>query len=178
MQEVFDHFPKMKTASNEAKHDVIIKLAETGVVSCLTNATVHDLLDIDLFDLNAVAEHGKMLTPRKVEIIDYAVEASCHAVAAFFWVLNQHLELYNGFSDATHYHSWLYYPRTKVVFEPTPILRDTYYGYHVDDPEEFIAIELNNVRSMLATGQLPRLLAASFDHAYARYIRGKRFNAA
>ena len=69
-----------------------------------------------------------------------------------------------GIADGWYHHSWLYNKERNLIVEPTPMVRDSYYGYEVQDLKLFTAIEHEDVLQLIRRGDLP----ADYTTAYSR----------
>lgn len=135
------------TIKNQFKIHAITHLSEEGHLDWATNANIQDWLIIPLEELIALIRDARYfpVNDNKCITVPSPVAQECHAVTAYTWMCNPSLDIYTGISDKTHAHSWLIDPRTNTLHEPTPIIRDCYYGFKVTDPYQFVFEEYENV---------------------------------
>jgi hypothetical protein len=108
-------------------------------------------------DLNKVVTHGEKLPCDDAMVVPYAIGQECHAVSAFHWALNKdRLNLFAGITDGCHSHSWTVCKLTGKIEEPTPIIRDSYFGAPVEDPETFLQTEMKNVLRLADAEKIPK----------------------
>ena len=122
----------------EEKELLIYALGEKGVMTYATQATCVGLLRLDLSVLQSLVDHGEHLDDSKKTFAPYTAEMQCHTSSALNWLLNPSLHLYTGLSCGEFHHSWLVDPKTEALVEPTPMIRDRYFGYRVVNPIDFV----------------------------------------
>lgn len=128
------------------KMHLVSILAVNNTLDWATEANVQDWLSVSLSSLAAVYQNGQVFSNKtSLAIVQKPVEQGCHASAAYHWTLHPDWEIYHGFSDRTHLHSWLYDPDHDTIYEPTPITRSHYFGFKVEDPEAFVESQLEQI---------------------------------
>lgn len=151
--------------------ELIKQLCYRDILDWPTQGLMLTWFDIEIEDLQAVLHRGQSVsTIQQWEVLDLAVTSQCHAMAAFHWVMNPRWTIYTGFSDKTHFHSWLIDDRQRLC-EPTPILRDTYYGYPHHQPLEFVEHEYKNIQRLFSDALLPSALKEDFENRYRSLIQ-------
>ena len=137
----------MELLSSEYKRQLLIALTERNELVHPDEELVEDWLRIDLNELIRLCNHGQAFNLNQVSVLNVnsPIESECHAVSALNWILNPKLKIYTGFSDKTHYHSWLYDPETQIIYEPTPYKRDHYFGFHYTQSIDFVIDEMEAI---------------------------------
>jgi len=137
----------MQRLSAEYKQQLLIALTERNELVHPDEELVEDWLRIDLNELIRLCNHGQVFNLNQASILNVnsPVENECHAVTALNWILNPELKIYTGFSDKTHYHSWLYDPETRIIYEPTPYKREHYFGFHYTQSIDFVIDEMEAI---------------------------------
>ena len=137
----------MQRLSAEYKRQLLIALTERNELVHPDEELVEDWLRIDLNELIRLCNHGQVFNLNQVNILNVnsPIENECHAVTALNWILNPELKIYTGFSDKTHYHSWLYDPETRIIYEPTPYKREHYFGFHYTQSIDFVIDEMEAI---------------------------------
>lgn len=145
------------------KKDAIKKLAKRGVLDFPTQGMLAEWYNVHLSDFESLIHHGRWMSIKYTwETMPETVHQQCHAVSAYYWSLNPETTLYTGFSDHLHAHSWILKPN-KVLLEPTPILRDVYFGYIHPEPEEFVKDEVDNILRLMDRAELPNTHRSHFE---------------
>ena len=131
----------------EYKKQILTNFINRSELTEPSEENVKDWLGIHLGELISLNEEGRVFNLSQVAVIltNVKIEGQCHASSALNWVLNQNLEIYSGFTDKLHYHSWLYDPVTKIIYEPTPYLRSRYFGFRHSKSLDFVVDELNSI---------------------------------
>lgn len=118
---------------------------------CHFDAWLESWLEMPSGDI-PVIERGNHLSDVKLAHCEIVITGQCHAVSALNWQLMKgsrpNLRIYSGITDLLHFHTWLYDPDTKTIFEPTPYIRSYYAGAPVDDEKEFLMEEIQNIRAL------------------------------
>ena len=155
------------TDLNEDEHqkltDAIAKLIERLEVEYVSGSEerpshIEDLYHLGYETILDLVENGKSFGEDvTIEHNDIVLEGECHAVSAMYMLLcPSHFELWSGITDATHAHSWVMFKGDKtIIIEPTPIIRDRYFGVEVKDVDAFIEAELPRIRNIMKAGKLP-----------------------
>jgi len=143
---VFEKEP-MGHLSSEYKKQLLIALSERNELVHPDEELIEDWLRVDLNELIRLCNHGRAFDLNRVNVLNVnsPIENECHAVTALNWILNPELKIYTGFSDRTHYHSWLYDPETRIIYEPTPYKREHYFGFHYTQSIDFVIDEMEAV---------------------------------
>lgn len=136
------------------KKEAIKELVKREVLQVPTQAMMSEWYDVPHRDYQRLIDHGKWMSIKYTwETMACTVEQECHAVSAYYWSLHPETTLYTGFSDYLHAHSWILKPN-KTLLEPTPILRDVYFGFAHPEPEEFVKDEVQNILRLIDSGLL------------------------
>lgn len=119
---------------------------------------IEDLYHLGYETILDLAENGKSFK-KDVTIghNDIVLEGECHAVSAMYMLLYpSRFELWSGVTDAIHAHSWVMYKGdSSTIIEPTPIIRERYFGVKVKDIDAFIEAELPRIRDIMKANKLP-----------------------
>lgn len=127
-------FPNLKDKDFEKKTDALRAMVLNAILDWPTQANVVDWLSVSLRDIENTLNHSvKYGNVKKVQPAALVIPGQCHASTTLNWVLNPKLEIHSGFSDKTHFHSWLYDPETGVIYEPTDVIRASYRGFKQDE---------------------------------------------
>lgn len=160
----------LATEENGLKFSIIKRLVVREILDEVTEGTLEDWLDTRLIDLHSVDRYGELLGKKlKRGYVDHPVYQQCHAITAMTWVLDPSLEIYSGYADKSHFHSWLVDGKEKTILEPTPISRDSYYGYKVKNPVEFALTEFDNICKLGEKKLIPR-------HVYETFLKKVKKN--
>ncbi len=117
----------------------------------VTQAIIADTRDVDLHELVYIAHHGKWVTCASPEgrgtfVGPYAVAGQCHALAVVHYLAAPaRWQIWSGFADGHHFHSWLVHESGETLLEPTPILRDRYFGAPVPDITACLEAEIETI---------------------------------
>lgn len=157
-----DYFTKLinnkqvpDTDENYFKICIIAELSAHGIFDMATSANIQDWLNIPTEELVELIRYGRWLNPHTIKTVNTPIAQECHAVTAFTWMCCPHLDIYSGVSDKTNHHSWLVDPRDGTIYEPTPIARDTYFGFKMNDPYVFVMTEYENISRLKKEGLIP-----------------------
>ena len=95
-----------------------------------------------------------VLHDKKVILSDYLIYHECHAVSSYIWLNNPHYHYVLGFAyendnDIWYFHSFLINDEG-VIIEPSPIVRQVYWGRVMSFAETRIHVceELDNIRNL------------------------------
>ena len=163
--------PEVASLTSSLKHDVIVSLCYNNRLEVSTQELYEDFMALDLAVLNSLINRARTFTSATKERVSMPVESECHAVSAYEWVLNPFMKLYTGISDKTHHHSWVYDPLKRMLYEPTPMIRTSYYGSQVFDVLAFVDNEYEKIRKFFANGVLPENMSEKFEESLARLRR-------
>lgn len=148
-------FPALTGLLIETKLDLIGFLVEKGVLDWPTQASIVDILeDVDVWDLQNIAGRGMAFDTYQKAHSTIHIAGECHASTALNWTLHPSSKIVTGFSGGWAFHSWLYYPKTRTIYECTPILRETYYGYKIQSRHEFLLNEAETICRLWKEGRI------------------------
>ena len=154
----------LSTKENDFKLQVIQRLVKKKILDYPTSGNLADWLDIQLNDLHFTEHYGEKIgTKYKRLYVETPVAQQCHAISALYWILNPNLELYTGFADKTHFHSWLIDGKEKTLLEPTPVERGSYFGYKSRDPIDFALREVNNICRLAEKRLIPKAVYEKYQ---------------
>mgnify|MGYP006961367134 CR=1 FL=1 len=168
---VFEKEP-MGNLSSEYKKQLLIALSERNELVHPDEELIEDWLRVDLNELIRLCNHGRAFDLNRVNVLNVnsPIENECHAVTALNWILNPELKIYTGFSDRTHYHSWLYDPETQIIYEPTPYKREHYFGFHYTQSIDFVIDEMEAVYRFYKSGKVDEETFMTFKSRMNRVI--------
>lgn len=168
---VFEKEP-MGNLSSEYKKQLLIALSERNELVHPDEELIEDWLRVDLNELIRLYNHGRAFDLNRVNVLNVnsPIENECHAVTALNWILNPELKIYTGFSDRTHYHSWLYDPETQIIYEPTPYKREHYFGFHYTQSIDFVIDEMEAVYRFYKHGKVDEETFMTFKSRMNRVI--------
>lgn len=168
---VFEKEP-MGNLSSEYKKQLLITLSERNELVHPDEELIEDWLRVDLNELIRLCNHGQAFDLNRVSVLNVnsPIENECHAVTALNWILNPELKIYTGFSDRTHYHSWLYDPETQIIYEPTPYKREHYFGFHYKQSIDFVIDEMEAVYRFYKSGKVDEETFMTFKSRMNRVI--------
>lgn len=168
---VFEKEP-MGSLSSEYKKQLLIALSERNELVHPDEELIEDWLRVDLNELIRLCNHGRAFDLNRVSVLNVnsPIENECHAVTALNWILNPKLKIYTGFSDRTHYHSWLYDPETQIIYEPTPYKREHYFGFHYTQSIDFVIDEMEAVYRFYKHGKVDEETFMTFKSRMNRVI--------
>jgi len=168
---VFEKEP-MGNLSSEYKKQLLIALSERNELVHPDEELIEDWLRVDLNELIRLCNHGRAFDLNRVNVLNVnsPIENECHAVTALNWILNPELKIYTGFSDRTHYHSWLYDPETQIIYEPTPYKREHYFGFHYTQSIDFVIDEMEAVYRFYKHGKVDEETFMTFKSRMNRVI--------
>ena len=168
---VFEKEP-MGHLSSEYKKQLLIALSERNELVHPDEELIEDWLRVDLNELIRLCNHGRAFDLNRVNVLNVnsPIENECHAVTALNWILNPELKIYTGFSDRTHYHSWLYDPETQIIYEPTPYKREHYFGFHYTQSIDFVIDEMEAVYRFYKHGKVDEETFMTFKSRMNRVI--------
>lgn len=168
---ILSRFPEMDTLVNTHKKEIIKQLVGKEALACHASGEFHNCLDVPLEELLLINQKGVFIPNTvSIKLAEFHVAQECHAVSALGWCLNPKLKIYTGFSDRTHFHSWLLDEAENILWEPTPADRDVYFGHHVTDVELFVLTEVGNIERLYDAGKVTQENYAAFKEALARII--------
>ena len=129
-------------------------------------------------ELVKLAREAKLISPRQTLTALVAVDGNCHALAAFNWFLNEtlgkenkeNLSIYTGIADKTFAHSWIYNEDKSILYEPTNIERESYFGYKVEDPLNFFINESNRIFMLIKEGDIPAKIGEYYTDRFKEFF--------
>lgn len=163
-QRIVTHSPQ-----NQQKLQLLLELLEKEQLEWPTQALLQDWLTLDLETLHHLCFHAKptQATPQNRRFAPFTLESGCHASAALNVILDPSLSLYTGLSDRTHHHSWLVDTDAQLL-EPTPVERDHYFGYRIQEPVEFAVEQFESIAARARQGEIPAEVFARFQQSLDR----------
>ena len=97
---------------------------------------------------------GSCLTPKEIKAHRNAHDQECHAISSLAWLKDPSLTMYTGIAYMDDFGDWVQHTfavdTKNNVIEPTPMLRDTYYGHPMSLLEtlKFVRDELQNIGNL------------------------------
>lgn len=153
----------------------VVALIKAGALD-VTQVIVGDTRGVHLAELKHIAECGRpvQLIPGGQGLFKgpHAVQGECHALAVLHYLLAPtKWQLWSGFSDGHHFHSWLVRLDGTALLEPTPILRERYYGAPVPDPVTCVRNEQENLAQLHQDGLIADGVYRHYEHALEQYLK-------
>ena len=142
----------------------------------VTQVIVGDTRGVHLAELNHIAECGRpvQLVPGGKGFFKgpYAIAQEYHAAAVLHYVIDpKKWQLWSGFSGGHHFHSWLVRLDGTALLEPTPILRERYFGAPVADPVACVRNEQENLAQLYQDGLIADTVYRQFEQAIEQYLK-------
>ena len=162
---------KLLTSTKAFRRNLIRHLCVIEAFDDPTQGLVSNWLHLcTTSELVKIAREGRHITFRQKLTALVAVDGYCHTLAAFNWFINEslgkekkeNLSIYTGIVDKTYTHSWLYDESKSILYEPTNIEREIYFGHKVDDPLDFFINESNQIFLLIDEGLIPAKIGDFF----------------
>lgn len=178
------HWPRPQGDGLEAiDHDrwttSVSTLIEAGALD-VTQAVISDTRGVHLAELQHIAVCGRpvALIPggRGIFIGAHAIARECHAAAVLHYLVKpEKWQIWSGFTDGHHFHSWLVRLDGTALLEPTLIIRERYYGAPVADPVACVRGEQENLAQLHEDGLIPMVFYRRFEQALEQYLKVHTF---
>lgn len=170
---------KLMTDTKTFRQNLIRHLCVNGAFDDPTQGLVSDWLHwFTTSELIKLARHGETVKPRQKLTALIAVDGNCHSLAAFNWFLNEtlgkehkeNLSIYTGIVDKTFAHSWVYDEDKSILYEPTNVEREIYFGYKVEDPLHFFIDEINRIFTLIQEGDIPEKIGKYYTDRFKEFF--------
>jgi len=184
-EELLIRNPKYDTHSDLIRAHLIVDMSKKGLFTPFDILDEEEMFERPIHDLREILLYGRSFGQDETFLYAPKVVANqCHVVSSFYWVIfksnlsynprpESEPEIYTGLSDNRHLHSWLYFKQNKICLEPTPLIRDAYYGTNVVDPFRFVLEEYNNIQKVIATGVFPKSDVSCFNTEFSNLLLQK-----
>ena len=175
----------LMTDTREFRRNAICKLCENDIFEMPTQGLLTEwLIDFSTSELVKLIRHGKDISnlPRQTALI--SIPGECHSTSVLNWFLNEvsednkkNLSVYTGIADKAFAHSWLVDEDEQIILEPTPVDREIYYGFRVEDPMRFFLSELNTIFGLMQIGMIGEQVSEYFKKKFMKYFEDINFKA-